>query len=132
MAGLSFLADACALIVFHGYGGRGMSAAGKAAMEDGDVFVSGITVWEITRKVALGKLDRPVPPGFAGTFAQYLEQSGYRPIQLDWHTAEAANALPEHHKDPMDRMLIAIAQRQGLVIISNDVVFADYGVRTVW
>ena len=127
-----FLADACALIVFHGYGGAGMTAAGKHAMEDGDVFVSAITVWEITRKIALGKLARPTPPGFMGSFSRYLEQSGYRPVPLEWQTAKAANALPEHHKDPMDRMLIAIALGQGMTIVSDDGVFARYGVQTIW
>jgi PIN domain nuclease of toxin-antitoxin system len=129
---LIFLADACALIVFHGFGAAGMSTAGKRAMEDGDVFVSAITVWEITRKIALGKLARPTPPGFIGSFSASLEQSGYRPVPLDWQAAEAANALPEHHKDPMDRMLIAIALGQGLTIVSNDGVFTRYGVPTIW
>ena len=129
---MTFLADACALIVFHGFGGAGMTEAGLRAMADGDVFVSPITVWEITRKVAIGKLARPTPPHFSGTFAAYLEQAGYRPLPLDWRSAETANLLPDHHKDPMDRMLIAAALSHDLTIVTDDSVFARYGVATMW
>jgi PIN domain nuclease of toxin-antitoxin system len=129
---LSLLADACALIAFHGYGGETMSQAGKTALSTGDVFVSPITVWEITRKVALGKLDRPCPPGFNGSLAAWLRSAGYRPLPLSWDAAERANALPNHHKDPMDRMLIATALERGCTIITDDAVFDAYGVTTIW
>ena len=57
---MTFLAGACAPIVFQGYGGQAMRAAGKLAMSHGDVLVSPIAVWEITREVAIGKLQRPM------------------------------------------------------------------------
>lgn len=132
MAGLTFLVDACALIVFHGYGGETMTEAGKLAMIYGDLLVSPITVWEITRKVALGKLERPAPPGFNGGFSAWLKEAGYRVAPLTWDDCERANALPMHHKDPMDRMLIATALERKLTIISDDSVFGDYGVTTLW
>jgi PIN domain nuclease of toxin-antitoxin system len=126
------LADACALIVFHGYGGQTMSEAGKAAMSAGDVFVCPITVWEISRKIALGKLVRPAPPGFNGSLAAWLRQVGYRILPLTWDACEQANALPLHHKDPMDRMLIALALDRGMAVITDDDVFGRYGVATIW
>jgi PIN domain nuclease of toxin-antitoxin system len=129
---LSLLADACAIIVFHGYGGQTMSEAGKTAMASGDVFVSAITVWEITRKVALGKLARPGPPGFQGGLAAWLRTAGYRPLPLTWDAAERANGLPMHHKDPMDRMLIATALDRRLTIVTDDAAFDAYGVATIW
>ena len=127
-----FLADACALIVFHGYNGETMSPAGKLAMSRGDVLVSPITIWEITRKVAIGKLERPAPPGFNGSLSQWLRQAGYRVMPLGWDDAERANGLPMHHKDPMDRLLIATALDRGLTVISDDAIFGRYGVATVW
>jgi PIN domain nuclease of toxin-antitoxin system len=51
---------------------------------------------------------------------------------LSWDTAERANDLPMIHKDPMDRTLIAAALERGLTIISDDTVFAAYGVPTLW
>ena len=129
---MTLLADACALIVFHGYGGQTMSKAGKTAMSVGDVFVSPITVWEISRKIALGKLERPVPPGFNGTLSEWLRQAGYRALPLTWDACERANGLPMHHKDPMDRMLIATALDRGLTMVTDDDIFTNYGVTTIW
>jgi len=129
---LNFLADACALIVFHGYGGQTMSEVGKVAMSRGDVFVSPMTVWEISRKVALGKLARPAPPGFNGSLAEWLRQVGYRVMPLSWDDCERANGLPMHHKDPTDRMLIATALNRAMTVITDDDVFEQYGVSTIW
>jgi PIN domain nuclease of toxin-antitoxin system len=129
---LTLLADACALIVFHGYGGQTMSPAGKAAMATGDIFVCPITVWEISRKIALGKLQRPAPPGFNGTLSEWLRHAGYRSLPLTWDGCERANGLPNHHKDPMDRILIAVALDRGLTVITEDEIFARYGVSTIW
>jgi PIN domain nuclease of toxin-antitoxin system len=129
---VSLLADACALIVFHGYGGQTMSHAGRAAMGSGDVFVCPITVWEITRKVALGKLERPTPPGFHGSLSEWLRQAGYRILPMTWDACEGANALPMHHKDPMDRMLIALALDRGMTVVTDDDMFGQYGVATIW
>jgi hypothetical protein len=52
--GLNHLADACALVTYHGRGAASMNEAGRPGMEEGDVFVSPITVWEITHKAAMG------------------------------------------------------------------------------
>ncbi|HBK04773.1 MAG TPA: hypothetical protein DDZ81_02795 [Acetobacteraceae bacterium] len=129
---MSLLADACALIVFHGYDGQTMSNAGKAAMSAGDVFVCPITVWEITRKIALGKLARPAPPGFNGSLSEWLRHVGYRILPMTWDSCEHANNLPAHHKDPLDRMLIALALDRSMTIITDDSVFEHYGVATIW
>ncbi len=129
---MTLIADACAIIAFHLYGGETMSAAGRTAMSSAEVFVSPITIWEITRKIAIGKLEPPSPPRFAGSIAGWLRSAGYRPLPLSWDAAEQANRLPPYHKDPMDRMLIAAAQERGLAIITDDAIFADYGVPTLW
>jgi PIN domain nuclease of toxin-antitoxin system len=101
-------------------------------MNLGDVFVSPITVWEISRKVALGKLARPTPPGFSGGLAEWLRKAGYRVIPLNWDDCERANALPMHHKGSVDRMLIATALGREMTVITDDDVFGRYGVATVW
>lgn len=129
---MSVLADACAIVAYHGAGGATMTEKGREAMRTGDVLVSPITVWEITRKVALGKLPRPVPPGFTGTLAEFLRSRSYRLAPLGWEEAEYTNTLPQHHADPMDRILIATALVHGLPIVTSDAAFAPYGVRTIW
>ena len=109
-----------------------MSGAGMAAMRTADVLVCPITVWEITRKVALGKLERPAPPGFNGSLSAWLLQAGYRVLPMTWDACEQANALPPLHKDPMDRMLTALALDRGMTVITDDDVFGRYGVATIW
>ena len=109
-----------------------MSGAGKVAMNHGEVFVCPMTVWEISRKVALGNLARPAPPGFNGSLAEWLRKAGYRVMPLGWDDCERANALPMHHKDPMDRMLIATALDRDMTVVTDDDVFGRYGVSTVW
>jgi PIN domain nuclease of toxin-antitoxin system len=123
------LADACGLLAYFGAGEGLLSRAGIDAFQ-GDVAISPITVWERTRKAALGKL--PPLPTERGSFARHLAGLGFRDAPLSGADAEAANALPPHHRDPMDRLLIATALRLGMVIITNDAVFPAYGVRTIW
>ena len=126
-----FLADACALIAFHGDPRASLSAAGLAAMRGSEAAVSAVTVWEIARKVAIGKL-APLHDRSEGSLVGFLARRGYRLVPLTPGTAEAANALPPHHADPMDRMLIAAAMAEGATIITNDRIFAAYGVPVVW
>jgi len=57
---------------------------------------------------------------------------GYRTLPLSWEDCERATGLPDFHKDPMDRMLIAAALTNNLVIVTNDRMIAGYGVPTVW
>ena len=53
-------------------------------------------------------------------------------MPLTWEDCERANALPAHHKDPMDRMLIATALAQDFTIVTDNGIFQRYGVKTVW
>ncbi len=122
------LAGACALVVWFAGGGERMSAAGRAAMR-GTVFVSPITVWELTRKAALGAL--PPLPTVEGSFAAWLGAQGFGLRALGWADAERANALPPRHKDPMDRMPIAQALNAGLPVITEDRLFAGSGVTVI-
>jgi PIN domain nuclease of toxin-antitoxin system len=68
------LADACALLDFPLESPRQMTPAGNAALQ-GDVLVSPIAVWELTRKESLGQL-RPLPR-VRGRFAGYLAEKGF-------------------------------------------------------
>ncbi len=123
------LADACVILAFFGRSDVPMTAAGAGAMRT-EVAVCSITIYELTLKAAMGRLPRL--PTVGGSFAGWLRQRGFRDHPLGWDDAEAANALPPLHKDPMDRLLIAAALRADLAVITHDGRFADYGVRTLW
>jgi PIN domain nuclease of toxin-antitoxin system len=87
-----------------------------------DVLVSAASVWEIAIKRRLGKL--VAPPDVA----DLLEGQGMTGLPITTVDAETAGALPPHHRDPFDRMLVAQARRVGAVIVTGDPAFRAYGV----
>jgi len=89
------------------------------------VFVSAATGWEIAIKKALGKIEVP------DNLDAVVEEEGFEHLPIRFYHAEQAGALPNHHKDPFDRMLVAQAQVEGLVIVTADHVIQQYGVRTL-
>jgi PIN domain nuclease of toxin-antitoxin system len=125
------IADACALIAFHGETRRLLSAAGLAAMQGGAIAVSAVTVWELTRKISLGKL-APMREQNRANCVGFLRARGYHLLDLTPELAERANALPPHHADPLDRLLIATALERGLTVVTSDRWFGVYGVPTLW
>lgn len=104
-----------------------LGSRARDAIEDeaNDVFVSAVSVWEIAIKRALGKLAAP-DDLVAGIVGQ-----GFSPLPISWHHADLAGALPRHHADPFDRMLVAQAEAEGLTLVTRDARIALYGVRTL-
>jgi len=103
----------------------GDNARQVIADERNDVYVSAASVWEISIKQALGKLESPED------FETIVEQEGFMDLSISLFHAESAGRLPPHHNDPFDRMLIAQAHAEGLVILTSDKVIPNYGIRTI-
>ena len=101
-----------------------------AILRSQPVRVSPITIWEITRKAAIGKL-APIWTPYP-SLSQLLHAQMFTVQPFGWDEAEAASQLPQHHKDPMDRNLVATALMHNLAILTDDRLFAPYGVNTVW
>ncbi|WP_299911677.1 type II toxin-antitoxin system VapC family toxin [uncultured Paracoccus sp.] len=97
-------------------------AARRAIAEAEAVLVSAASVWEVAIKSGLGKLDVP-----ADLFDRALA-AGARPLPISWAHARAVQDLPPHHADPFDRLLIAQARCEGLVLVSADAKFRTYDV----
>ena len=114
------------------YGDRRLSSRARAVLstEENDVYVSAASAWEITTKARLGRL--PFAPDVAADVLGSILGQGFLPLDISTIHAQRAGALPEHHRDPWDRMLIAQAQAQGLALLSNDAVFDEYGISRVW
>ncbi|WP_233517682.1 type II toxin-antitoxin system VapC family toxin [Geodermatophilus marinus] len=89
------------------------------------VLVSAASAWEAAIKAALGKLAVP------SSLAEEVDRQGFDALPVTVEDGLAAGALPRHHDDPFDRMLIAQAQRRRLVLVSSDRRFADYDVATL-
>ncbi|OQW57469.1 MAG: hypothetical protein A4S17_04475 [Proteobacteria bacterium HN_bin10] len=92
------------------------------------VFVSAVSLYEIEQKRRRGKLPRAIRQGFETA----LSTAGYNFLSVSPADAIAAAALPELHRDPWDRILIAQALERGFEIATVDEEFAPYGVKVVW
>lgn len=102
------------------------------AMEDpaNDLLLSAGTIWEIAIKVGLKKLTVSRP--FRQWLMQAIADLGLRVLPITVEAADAQIALPNHHRDPFDRLLVAQAQTEQTVLVSADAVFDQYGVQRLW
>ena len=89
------------------------------------VMVSAASAWEAAIKAAVGKLR--VPDGLR----EELVRHGFDELPVTVEDGLAAGALPRHHSDPFDRMLIAQAARRQFVLVTADRRFSDYDVLTL-
>ena len=106
---------------------RRLSRSSRTAMEDArnEVFVSVVSGWEIATKRALGKLQAP------DDLEAGIRKQGFKPLLTTCHHVKLACALLPHHHDPFDRMLVAQAQAEGLILVTRDADVPLYGVRTM-
>ena len=90
-----------------------------------DVFLSAASVWEAAIKTAAGRLTTPAPLEHGAASAGLLE------LEISWAHARGAASLPPLHRDPFDRMLVAQARADGLVLVTRDPLVRQYAVPTV-
>ena len=88
-----------------------------------DVYVSAATAWEMSIQRQPGKLEAP------NDIELKVEQAGFLKLSISLFHGEQAGLLPLHHRDPFDRVIIAQAQAEGLVIVTKDKYFPEYGIR---
>ncbi len=91
--------------------------------ERNQIFVSAATTWEISIKIALGKLIAPED------MDSIVEDEGFSKLPISLYHGQLAGSLPAHHRDPFDRMLIAQAQAEGLILITADENIPLYNLR---
>ena len=87
------------------------------------VWVSAVSVWEITIKHGLGRGDMPVSGRNA---LRYFRQAGYRFLVIEPEHAAAVETLPDHHQDPFDRLLVAQALVEPMRLLTHDTTVARY------
>lgn len=113
-------------------GDEALSIAARTAIadENNDVFVSAASAWEISTKHRLGKL-----PGVAAIVAALdatIADQSFIALPISILHGQTGGALPGPHRDPFDRMLIAQALVDRLVLVSNEQIFDAYGVARLW
>ena len=103
-----------------------LSRRARAQIEDpaNQVMVSAATVWEIAIKHALGRDDMPISGDEA---LAWFRQAGYDLLPITPAHAAAVEHLPDHHRDPFDRLLVAQAITEPLRLLSHDPLVVRYG-----
>lgn len=125
------LLDTHALLWWSVDDGR-LSELARDTIRDGrnEVLVSAASVWEIAIKSAKGRLELPSP------VEQYMDdrlrRNRWSPLAIDFRHVIRAASLPDHHRDPFDRALIAQAQVERLPIVTTDAAITRYEVETIW
>ncbi len=106
-------------------GSERLTEAWRTAIADkrSTVHVSAATIWEISIKQALGRVDL----GGSDLVAE-IDASGFVELPVTAKHAWRAGTLPTHHNDPFDRMLVAQAELEGLTLATSDEFLSAYGV----
>ena len=100
--------------------------ARDAIEEQGNVtYLSAASVWEVALKQAAGRLSLPEPLEVGA------QRVGFHELGVTWAHARAAAELPPVHTDPFDRMLVAQAAEENLVLLTRDPLVTQYPVATM-
>jgi PIN domain nuclease of toxin-antitoxin system len=109
-----------------------LSPVARAAIEDmnNDRFLSIASAWEIGIKVSLGKL--PLSQPFDVFLPKQLADNSIDLLPITPEHIYQSMALPFHHRDPFDRIILAQSIVEGMPLLSGDTAFDAYGITRVW
>lgn len=96
------------------------------ASEASRVFVSSATAWEIAIKSGLGTLT------LRDSWMDAAVADGFEQLAVTWNHAAHVRDLPMIHRDPFDRLIVAQAREEALVVVTSDEVVTQYPVETVY
>ena len=103
-------------------GSASLKPAARRLIESADqVFVSAASIWEIAIKARLGKIDAE-----PGALVAAIGESGFVELPVTAAHAAGISALPTHHHDPFDRLLLAQALAEPLRLLTADAELARY------
>lgn len=126
-----YLLDTCTFLWMLGRDELLSVEARRIVTEAGSkLLLSAASSWEIALKVRLGKLELGEVP--ASYVPSRMEQQGIDGLAVEHVHALATHELPQHHRDPFDRLLIAQARYEDLVLLTPDPAFSMYDVRVSW
>jgi PIN domain nuclease of toxin-antitoxin system len=103
-------------------GNRRLPAEARRLIERHNAYVSAASVWEVAIKSALGKLNAD-----AEDVRRALEPSGFLELPVTAEHAAHVAGLPQHHRDPFDRLLVAQCQIERMVLLTADSQLEPYG-----
>jgi PIN domain nuclease of toxin-antitoxin system len=102
-----------------------LSEAARLLIENPEnaLLFSAASLWEVAIKHALGRSDFRVDPRL---LRRGLIDNGYQELAISSEHAVAIDSLPPLHRDPFDRILVAQATIEGIVLLTSDHVVAQY------
>ena len=126
---MNFLLDTHALIWWLRDSKKlGRHARNEILRANSEVFISAASIWEISIKWTAGRVrSKEIPADYTTP----LFAAGFLPLSITLPHALHVRSLPLHHSDPFDRMLIAQAQCDDLILITADSEFSAYNIRTI-
>ncbi|MBV8724273.1 MAG: type II toxin-antitoxin system VapC family toxin [Candidatus Eremiobacteraeota bacterium] len=93
------------------------------------LFLSAASIWELSIKAAIGRLELPAePPVYV---PRRISDFQIAIVDVTRDHALAVYALPAHHSDPFDRMIVAQAQLEDLTVATRDPIFRKYRIETL-
>ncbi len=118
---MRLLLDTQVYLWFLADSSRLSKAAKREIQQADDVFVSAASIWEASIKAALGKLT--VDPA---RLVEGIQASGFTEMPIQAAHGVLASALPSHHRDPFDRMLVAQALAEPAHLLTADSLLGRY------
>ena len=100
------------------------------AEERNTVLVSAASVWEISTKFRLGKLDIAEPA--LKRFHPLIEADGFEHLPITWQHSLLAGSFPNEHRDPFDRMLAAQTELEKARLVTCDAAFGTFNTHVLW
>jgi PIN domain nuclease of toxin-antitoxin system len=109
-----------------------LSDRARAVIADAatELYWSAASSWEVAIKTGLGRLSLPEPP--RSLIPRVMREQALLPLEVTHAHALAVAELPEHHRDPFDRLLVAQAGLEKLPIVSADRIFEKYETELIW
>lgn len=97
---------------------------------ENDLLFSAASGWEMAIKIGLGKLE--VTGNLGAYLSMHLGENSIEVLHVSLRHAVGVAELPNHHRDPFDRLLVAQALAEDLAIVTIDPLVARYSVQTIW
>lgn len=92
-------------------------------------WLSAVALWEIAVKIQIGKLDLPRDSQF---YLRHMLTLKAQVLDVGLRHSLGVLDLPLYHKDPFDRLLVAQAREEGMVLVTMDPFIQQYDVQTIW
>jgi PIN domain nuclease of toxin-antitoxin system len=128
---MRYLLDTCTFL-WHSQQPSMLTPAAVVALNDpsSELYLSDVSVWEITMKHSTGKL--PLPDSPRVWIPEKLSYHQVQSLRLDLQAIYLSGELPRVHPDPFDRLLAAQAMESGMTILSPDTPLSSLGASRLW